>query len=625
MAYVFRGSLCGYTCPDCPEPLSNVRVRLYRSRAEQNVTLLAAANPKNTLTLLTDDAVNSKASSLLAETETSADGSFTFELGEKENYTGQAFEIDVYCGTVPHQIPRPNPPPPRQFSITTLQPMWRPTETGSIWGWDYCVPASFWCQFRGLFGAGVICGQVTVCGTPTPVAGVIVTAFDADWLSDDPLGSGTTDGAGKFRIDYVHTSFLQTFLPGLVPFFPHAAGPDVHFRIQTSGSVILLDEPKDRGRQPDRDGVAPCFCVELCVDEQQPGPSDYPWFTNVGDFNIYTDIDATTGKTRWAAPVGFPTAHGGPNFGFYDGIFGYGLKLIGFCPKTHPVGGLPMRYRFMYEHPAAPGVKVPLTGSRISAITVGSRPIMWNLFGPGPVSTFQSIVIAGSGATPDPTPIPVVPPGTPWGPVPAHVIVPDADGWVIVDQTALDSGFYGPLVRFVSSSAVPGGAVTGAGDAAGSPVVSPKNGVVLKIYFEAEPVGGPSGGSITLGNNLDKILINNWPEVSELDLLQFIAPGANCCTPLSSSLDILYTADHELMRSWAVGMSSCASSLGWSPTPPPLPGGSGPRGGSGTVSRNVSTWPACSYTVTLTTTRAVTDGEADDTGETNPLTFCICR
>ncbi|HLK58481.1 MAG TPA: hypothetical protein VKU00_18070 [Chthonomonadaceae bacterium] len=622
MSYVFRGSLCGYICTECPEPLTNVTVRLYRSRPDQDVTVLAVANPKNTLALLTEDAVNAKAAALIAETATNADGTFTFELGDKENYTGQAFEVDVYCGSVPHQIVVPNPPPPpRQFSITTLQPMWKPTETGFVWGWNYCIPETFWCPFRGLFGARVICGLVTTCDTQTPLAGVTVTAFDADLLSDDPLGSGTTDANGKFRIDYFHNSFLQALLPGLVPLFPHAAGADVHFRVETAGGIVLLDEPHSRGRQPDRDGVGVCFCVELCVDEQQPGPSTYPWFTNVGDFNIYSDIDATTGKTKWAAPVGFPTAHGGPNFGFYDGINGYGLKLIGFCPKTHPVGGQPMRYRFLYEHPANPGVKVPLTGSRISAVEVGSRPIMWNLFGPGPVSTFQTIIIAGSGATPDPTPIPVVPPGTPWGPVPAHVIVPDANGWVIIDQTALDGGFYGPLVRFVSSTAVPGGAVVGPGDAAGVAPVSPKNGVALKIYFEAEPVGGPTGGATTLGNNLDKILINNWPEVSELDLQQF--SGGNCCTPLDTTLDILYTADHELMLSWGVSMSSCASSLGWAP--PALPGGSGPRGGNGTASPNISGWPACSYRVDLSTTRAVTDGEADDPGETNELTFCICR
>ena len=34
--YVFRGRLCGTLCGDCFEPLSGVRVRLYRLRADQN-------------------------------------------------------------------------------------------------------------------------------------------------------------------------------------------------------------------------------------------------------------------------------------------------------------------------------------------------------------------------------------------------------------------------------------------------------------------------------------------------------------------------------------------------------------------------------------------------------------
>ena len=132
MTYIFRGRLCGYICPDCPEPLSNVTVRLYRSRAQQAVTVVAAASPKDTFAILTDAQVAEKASSLLAETTTNDDGTFTFQLGDKQDYNGEAFEIDVYCGTVPHRKPTPKPPKPLQFSITTLQPSWRNTESGPM-------------------------------------------------------------------------------------------------------------------------------------------------------------------------------------------------------------------------------------------------------------------------------------------------------------------------------------------------------------------------------------------------------------------------------------------------------------------------------------------------------------
>src|SRR5207247_6623901 len=48
VTYVLRGRLCGFICAECPEPLSAVSVRLYRSRTDQNITALAVANRKET-------------------------------------------------------------------------------------------------------------------------------------------------------------------------------------------------------------------------------------------------------------------------------------------------------------------------------------------------------------------------------------------------------------------------------------------------------------------------------------------------------------------------------------------------------------------------------------------------
>ncbi|MGA7732526.1 MAG: hypothetical protein WCD37_14800 [Chloroflexia bacterium] len=621
MSYIFKGRLCGYICEECPEPLSGVKVRLYRSRADQNLTQLAVAHPKDTFAPLSDEQVKNKEDSLLAEVEAGDDGSFAFELGEKEGYEGEAFEIDFYCGSVPRQKIGPKPPRPRQFTITMLQPMWRETQYGYLWGWEYCLPARIWCAIRALFGAWAICGRVMICDKKAPVGGVKVSAFDADWITDDLLGTATTDAQGKFRIDYGWADFHNTFFSPIInwetPFPPFDSGPDVYFQIEDAGGGPLLTETRSDGHKPGRENVGACLCIELCVDTVQP-PFPYPWFTHVGDFDIYADIDATTGKSNKAAPASLPGSHGGPNFGFYDGPNRLGLKLRGFCPKLSPFNGQPMRYRFLYEHPATG--KLPITGwNLLTPVVVGSRLIQWDPYGTGMQWTLQSIVIAGSGATPDPTPLPGFAP--PWGAPPAHVIVPDADGWVSVDQNALDGGFYGPLIRFRSEGAVPlpaGGTAPGSG--AGNAPADPKNGVVIKIYFEAGPVGGP----IT-GNNLDHILINNWMEVSQLDIAQFLAPGANCCSPLSDELGILYTADHELMRSWSVGMSSCADQLvpGWSV--PALPSGTTPRGGHGRDDHDISdpnAWPSCSYTVKLSTTRAVTDGETDDSSKTIQVTFC---
>ena len=65
MSYLFKGRLCGYLCQECLEPLSDVVIRLYRNRKEQNTTALAVADPGLTLSLNNDDQVKAKASGAL--------------------------------------------------------------------------------------------------------------------------------------------------------------------------------------------------------------------------------------------------------------------------------------------------------------------------------------------------------------------------------------------------------------------------------------------------------------------------------------------------------------------------------------------------------------------------------
>ena len=100
MSFELRGILSGILCGDCREDLSGVTVRLYRNRPDQPVIGLAVADPKVTLALLDDAGVEAKAASLIAQTETQEDGSFSFQLGADQNYDGGPFEIDIYCGTV---------------------------------------------------------------------------------------------------------------------------------------------------------------------------------------------------------------------------------------------------------------------------------------------------------------------------------------------------------------------------------------------------------------------------------------------------------------------------------------------------------------------------------------------
>lgn len=605
--YIFKGRLCGYICAECAEPLANLQVRLYRVDEQRNVAALAVANPKETFAILSDDQVQGKKSRLLAKTETDAEGNFTFELGK--NYAGEAFEVDVYCASVPRQKVGKKPPEPRQFTITTVQPRYRETGNGFLAVWNYCLPRRLWCAVLAWFDVWTICGRVLDCKTKQPIQGLHVKAFDADWLADDALGSAFTDAAGKFLITYAGVDFrLGTWVDVEL-----IGGPDLYFQVEMPGGDVLLNEGQSRGRAPDRENAGNCFCVELCVE----GPVvKHAWFTRVGDFALYSDINfLTDGRTTHAVPLGFPGAHGGPGFGFFGD-----LKLVGDCPTTYPSGGPQMRYRFLYEVLGSGGGLQPMLATNIVSVVVGSRPIMWDLFGSGPSVTSQPIYVAGSGATPPgptPAPSPLPPPGTPWGPIPPAVIVPDAQGWVTVEPTATNGGFSGPLLRFASATVVPGGAAPSSGP--GVSPAAPRNGTMMRIVFEAEPVTGPSASLPTLTNELARIYVNNWSDVNDMNLAQFIGVGNTPCSGLTSSLDILYTADHELMAAWSLGISSAASVPGGVPV---LPSGIVPRGGVGTQSLNIASWPACSYTVTLTTRRMLTDGETEAPGNPNSRTFC---
>lgn len=613
MNYRFDGRLCGYLCGDCSEPLANVTVRLYRTRREQNVTALAVASTKDTFALLTDDQVQAKQGALLGEFPTDADGGFTALLGDKQKYAGEAFEIDVYCGTVPHRKPTPTPPQPLQFSVTVVQPQWRRSEQGMQAAWSECLSARYWCLVRSRFDAWVICGRVTVCDGGAPVAGVKVSAFDRDWLQDDPLGTGFTDGSGKFRIDYAGADFRKDILGLNIELY---GGPDLYFKVETPSGTVLLAEPPSRGRDPGRENVGNCFCVDLCV--QQAPVVTHAWFTRVGDFGIYSDINhLTDGLSTHAVPFGFPGAHGGPGYGFYGG-----LKLVGDCPALYPTGGPALRYRFLVEVLGGGGGLQPVTAAQIIAVKVGTRPIVWNVSGtPAPVVTAQDIYVAPFGAPPGtvapPTPAPALPPNVPWGPIPPAIMVPDAQGWVPVDPSATNGGFSGPLLRLDSNTVVPGGAAPGSG--AGNAVASPQSGKLVRIVFEAEPLTGATGATPTLTNELERLLVNNWSDVNLLGLLQFSGPGSTACSGLSNALDIQYTTDHELLAAWTMGISTAASIPGGVPA---LPSGTTPRGAAGTKHLDISTWPACSYLVSLTTRRMLTDGETDDSGHTNYVTFC---
>ena len=246
MAYIFKGTILGALCRDCIEPLAGLKLKFYRLASDRNVTALAVAAPKDTFTLLEDQAIEARRPLLIGEAEIDERGNFSFEFPRGSRYEGGPFEVDLHCAAVPRQKPGPARAP-LQFTITTLQPSWRPAGDDQVAAWEYTVPFRYWCHIRGRFGAWTICGHVLHCETKAPIGGVKVRAFDVDWLQQDALGEAVTDAAGHFRIDYSADDFKKTiFSPSInIEWF---GGPDLYFRIETLGGTVLLAEPPSRGR-----------------------------------------------------------------------------------------------------------------------------------------------------------------------------------------------------------------------------------------------------------------------------------------------------------------------------------------------------------------------------------------
>lgn len=115
------------------------------------------------------------------------------------------------------------------------------------------------------------------------------------------------------------------------------------------------------------------FCICVC-----PPPQLQPWFTTVGSFDIYSDIDSGTGLTNKALPITPSLVYGGgPNYAFFEQ-----LQLGGFCPAYSPtVSGAQMQYRFLIS-----------TSKTTLALAINSSQ--------------TTITVAGGGAPP-PTPFTV--------------------------------------------------------------------------------------------------------------------------------------------------------------------------------------------------------------------------
>lgn len=569
MSYLFRGRLCGYLCDECSEPLSDLVIRLYRNRKDQNTTALAVADPGLTLTLMSDEQVEAKASSLIAETKADANGNFSFELGGNERYTGEAFEIDVYCGTVPRRKPGRKQVRPRQFSVTTLQPLWKQLgDNVFVAAWQYCIPARFWCFLRGLFDAWVICGRLTTCDNGAPIPGALVSAFDVDWLQDDALGTATTDGSGHFRIDYSSADFELT------PFSPlinteWVAGPDVYFSAKL-GSTTILQESRSAGRAPGRQNVGPCFCVRLCTDKVIGTPDQFPHWNKVWDFS--TSPDAGQIGSQFSAE-GY-AGGAGSSFVFGDANYRAGVLLRGNCPLTNiAVPANALQYRFVIgeytwstfpDDPStipslAPSTLTPVTQIRPTTIGYVYYTDANGVYGPADVVLTSAdldvngwvMPILGRNVTVD------MHDGT------TSVVAITAGNFLRTDELMVMNS---SVITATHAAKLAGGLPKAD---AGRALATAEKEPIRRYQLQFE-VRDATTLVTTDTDLLSAIILDNSPVIFQLDLEEL---RSNVCNPLGGapSVHVLYTVDHPHLRDFSLAISNNSGTVHGAP---PMPNGS---------------------------------------------------
>lgn len=333
MKNIFKGSLQGYVCEDCIEFISNVDVLLYLPYRKENTEANVAANTKDTFRFVSKTEAKQRDGLFIDKVTTDSNGDFEFEINER--YLNSDFDIDFICGTVPPKHPKPKRDESLQFHLTTLSmrsELENQAQNREDYRWQYIVAHKWWCYIRGhFFDSWVICGHLMNCKTNTPIARAKVTAMDADFLTDDNLGSATTDANGHFRIDYSSADFKKTFLSPWInvetdpSFLSFHSGPDVYFKAELAGTALINETKADA-----RKNVGFCLCVDLCSEVSvTPNGTDFPsaWTgigntfsssfgTDPGDFdalgyagsakNVLFSTIRLTGQAALKSAAGYP-------------------------------------------------------------------------------------------------------------------------------------------------------------------------------------------------------------------------------------------------------------------------------------------------------------------------------
>ncbi len=563
MRFTIKGKICGQLCGNCQEPLATAELLVYSANKSSDLTDKAMANPKHTVHIRDEKSVKSMKKHLIGKAKCDENGEYKVQLDKA--YQGGPIDIDLRIDQVPHAKQKVKKTV--QIHLTTTQPQWREGANDLYFGWDYCLSQTLWCAIRAMFDAWVICGHIRVCDeNNAPVSGVKVSAFDADWLTDDFLGTATTDSSGRFRIDYSSKDFKQTFLSPIINVetpFSNLLGPDVYFKIE-SGTSIIYEEHRADGQVPGRRDISNCFCVDLCV-KVDVGPNPEPIAS------AWTGIG-----TEATIPVGVDTndfdaegCFGPQKYGFSGTIRTTGQVAISSTNKA--LRGNPYEYRFL--------VSDSVTG------TNGESPLADSLFSETSdakivgvdLNTFAPIKIGQMWYT-----------GSPFKvvDVEAHLVDLDAKGWLDANKSVLrtftDDSTLDPndltnpatadLWHWIDLDGMMGIKTQAFTDSYMPTVATPGEAVLdtdkkaiekIAIRFELREVVDKAAGIFNYlsgsGQTLNAMVVNNTPALAKVTIAQHLT--STDCSALTGTVGVAFTAYHPLLHNVNVNVRSNDGSI----------------------------------------------------------------
>ncbi|MGB5942482.1 MAG: hypothetical protein WBG71_06330 [Leeuwenhoekiella sp.] len=628
MLYSITGRLHSAGCDSRDHLLPNTPIKLYALQ-ENAVTSasLATAQPKEVARVLSEKEQKSRSGKLLGQTTTDDQGNFSvrFDDGQVE-YVGGPVEIVLDYDQIP-DYGQGDVSPHRGFEafevlIDVFQPKWRETDNALIASYQLRLTQRVYCDILARLDIWVICGTLLNCESQQPLPGIEVIAMDDDVITDDLLGSATTDANGRFCIFYRSKDFKKTFLSPIInvetPIFPLGNGPDVYFKYAVGGSEFFAEDPSE-AQKTGRKNVSNCLCVSLCLDEEPGnGGNDYPTaFYHIGyarQYHPVLNIDPATGRTTGKANGGWN------NKAFYDD-----LDLRG--SLTQKMNGQPAEYLFQYAEVSDPSVPV-------SSIPASS----WTDVTPGDVAP----TVIGTRIT---QLFPVIEFVT-YG-----INDPSADfnegfngNWIIVPQyTGLPNiSFNGSLIKLISanlaggfvdkSALVPGNssapleinryfALRMKKREAGNPASEVDAGfsrpiAIFNTIYQDVPQGGswaPAASSDELG-------------IATLDLQELVTGGG--CGKITDSLTVNYTAANPNLGNLSLSMSGPGGPHNFEPVAFTTPGEEAHgtslyTGANNTVDPNdVANLPNCAFEIRLNTTLHLTNGENNHPGIWDRVLFC---